>query len=415
MRLLKLVPLLALPVFFLGATCVTHVEQKGPAGPWVGEVTNTGTDPVGYVYTHAQVFDASGQSLGDWGSQACPLTLSPGETGVFELLLPADYRSELAVKPLRAEFDALAQSSSGPAWDGSRGGLAAQLIEKDPARGYALVEITNSSPRTYRALTICAVLRTPDGRPAAVASASPFPSVLRPGEKVRTVMSFDPMLEGFFEFFPSGDSQCCSSEVVLDPSSFRITAKKVVSGPQGRELQVVGELDNASGQDLTGVELEAHLEHDPASSTRVSVGCDGMIGYASKGSAAFSLPLKSGDQPSVVIGGVQGYGGGGEIYRVPVSATSMARRDSDILVSATLSNPTDKWLNLWAVCLDLRGPNGALVGNAQISVEAPPNAFAPYLAPGAEMRISGAVTPLVFATSADAVAYAYVSDEPPSE
>lgn len=415
MRLLRFVPLLALPALFLGATCVTRVEQKGPTGPWVGEVTNTGPDPVGYVYTHAQVFDASNQSLGDWGTQACPLTLFPGETGVFELLLPTDYRSELAIKPLRAEFDALAQSSSGPAWDGSREGLTAQLIEKDSTRGYALVEITNSSPRTYRALTICAVLRTLDGRPAAVASASPFPSVLRPGEKVRTVMLFDPMPGGFFELFPSGDSQCCSSEVVLDPSSFRITAKKVVSGPQGRELQVVGELDNTSGQDLTGVELEAHLESDPAVSTRISVGCDGMIGYGSHGSAAFSLPLDSGDQPSVVIGGIQGYGGGGEIYRVPVSAITMARRGSDVLVSVTFSNPTDKWLNLWAACLDLHGANGILVGNAQINVEAPPNAFAPYLAPGAEMRISGAITPLAFATSAHAVAYAYVSDTPPLE
>ena len=114
--------------------------------------------------------------------------------------------------------------------------------------------------------------------------------------------------------------------------------------PGAIELQVVGEMENVSGQDLTEVALQAYVEGEPAFPVWSSVGCgDGTIGHGAKGSAAFTLPLQPGDKTAVVIAGIEAYEGQ-DVYPVPVSGVSETRQGEDFLVSATLSNPTASWL-----------------------------------------------------------------------
>ena len=88
MRFLRLIPLLALPLLFLGATCVSRVEQRGPAGPWVGEVSNYGPEAVEYASVSAEILDAMGNSITWLEGSTCPPTLRPGQHGTFELLFP---------------------------------------------------------------------------------------------------------------------------------------------------------------------------------------------------------------------------------------------------------------------------------------------------------------------------------------
>jgi hypothetical protein len=404
MRFLRLVPLLGLPLLLLGATCVNRVEQKGPTGPWVGEVTNNGPDPVSYTIVAARVFDANGQEFGDFGVSACPPSLLPGEKGTFELSFSADLTG-LAL-PLRAQFNPLVQAESGFGLGNARDGLTATLLAKDPQGQYIIAEISNSSLRTYSELTVCANLRTPNGRLVEVGSGSPFPNVIHPGEKRTVTIFISSMTDGFFELFPSGNPDCCSGEITLDPALFYVTAQKVVTGPQGRELRVVGELDNTSAQDLLNVELQAYVEGEMAFPAWVSVGCGGAVGYGAKGPAAFSLALPPGAKPSVVIAGIQG-SGNADINPVPVSDVTSTQRGEDTMISATLSNPTNSWLSIGSACFNLRDKHGTLVGTTSTTIGS-------YLAPGATLLVSATVSPLATgAKSAEVISYAEVLDVPP--
>src|SRR4030042_4991353 len=81
--------LLALsPLLLLGATCVTHVEQKGPTGPWIGEVTNTGSDPAIDVRVNGRILDSDGKNWGGiFRAETCPFDLLPGQKGYFTAYL----------------------------------------------------------------------------------------------------------------------------------------------------------------------------------------------------------------------------------------------------------------------------------------------------------------------------------------
>ena len=407
MRLLRLLPLLALPLLLLGATCVTSVEQKGPTGPWIGEVVNTGPEAARDAFVSAEILDATGKSVAWLDASTCPPTLLPGQRGTFELFFPPDFPS-LAL-PLQARVHPLADAQPGP--DPLGGGLSVRLLERYADRRAILVEVRNDSIHTYRGLSLCANLRTPGGELIEVGSAAAFPSVIRPGETRGFPLFFNSLPYGVYEFFPSVSPYCCSNDVVLDPSLFSVSATRVVEGSGGEQLQVVGEVRNASGQDLGGVMLQAYLEGNPLDRVEVEVGCRGTVLYGSTAPVIFTLPLPRGSetrgQPAVVVVGIQG-SGDASLSRVPVSNVSWQRVPGSptVLVAATLTNPSDSWLSVNGACLNLRGADGTLVGTAS-------SEGGGYIGPGETMTVSGEVVEVGKAASAEVVAYGYVTEPPP--
>ncbi|MGA2286677.1 MAG: hypothetical protein ABSG55_10465 [Dehalococcoidia bacterium] len=405
MKLLRLLPLLLLPALFLGDTCVNTVEQKAPGGPWVGEVTNNGPNPMNHLQVQGQILDSNGQVVSYSSVQACPLLLRPGEKGAYEMSFPADPNA-LSL-PLHALLSPQVQGDPTLGWDTSSDGLIARIVEKDAARRYVLAEVTNQSPQTYWNLTICAIGRTSAGAVAAVTSVDLFPNLLRSGDKTRVAIFFSTMPDTV-DLFPSGTQTCCVSDLSFDPALFRVTATKIVNAPQGRELDVVGEMDNQTGQDLSNVRLQAYEQREPAYPVQASVGCgDGTIVRGARGQAAFAIPLQPGDNgTSVVIAGIQA-SPGSNVAVVPVSSPTLTQQGEDFVVSATLSNPTNRWLNIRGVCYNLRDSSGTLVGTLSGGSENP------MMPPGITRAVSAVVSPLGKPDAAEVIAYADVLDQPP--
>jgi hypothetical protein len=401
LRLLLLV-FAALPLF--GAVCVTHVEQKGPAGPWVGEVVNLGDEGVKDVWVEAEVFDANGEWVDTMNALTCPPALSPGERATFELsispILPAD-----VVPPMRAEVRPVAWDSPGAAFSGE--GLSVRLVEESTAGRFVLAEIRNDSPYTYHQVAVCANLRTVAGKLVDIGEGWPFPSTLRPGETRLFPMLFDSMPAGYLEFFAVGNRHCCGASIVLDPSLFRVSATRVTEAAGERELRVVGEVRNLSGQDLGSVTLAAHVDRYPLARAEASVGCGGSVGFGATAPVAFTLSLDPGADPSLVIEGIQGISDWG-LFSVPVS--SVARRNigpGSVEVSGVATNATNTWIELRGICFNLRGKDGALVGTWS-----PAHPWQ-TLAPGESVALSGEVVEVAAAASAEIVAYGSPTSAPP--
>jgi len=78
-----------LPLLLLGATCVTRVEQQGPTGPWIGEVTNFGPGVLQHASIIGTILDAEGKTVGPlMALNTCPAVILPGQKGYF-VSLPA--------------------------------------------------------------------------------------------------------------------------------------------------------------------------------------------------------------------------------------------------------------------------------------------------------------------------------------
>jgi len=405
----RLVLLALSPLLLLGATCVTSVEQRGPEGPWVGEVVNTGPDPVNNVQVEAEILDAAGNQVNWLAASTCPSSLLPGERGTFELFLPT-YAGRQLMLPLRAVVHPIPWSSTGPGLPSE--GLSVRVLEKDTARRYVLAKVRNDSAHTYREVSVCGNLRTPAGGLAEVGSAVPFPPVLRPGETRIFPMFFNSMPPGDFEFFAQANRYCCGAEIVIDPALFRISATRIIDGPDGRQVRVVGEMDNPTGQDLSGVVLQAYVAGSPAARVEAPVGCGSNIGFASTGPATFALSLERGADPSVVIAGIMGFGGWQDFYAIPVSKVSMhgVAGSQSTRVSATLTNPTVDWIGVGGICLNLRDKDGDLVGTNSIGIFS--TSQSGLIEPGGSMVISGEVEGLERAESAEVIAYGQASTEP---
>jgi hypothetical protein len=230
MRILAIVPFGALSILMLAATCIANVEQKGPEGPWVGEIVNAGDEPVNHVYVIPRIYDSTGREIfGAGGSSpgdSCPSTLLPGERGAFEVFFerPRDGQAE-PLPPLRAEFPPGAidfPDAAGPTGDG----LLAELVAEVPDQRLVRVRITNNSNHPYSDLTVCGVLRAQDGRLAEVGRASgPTPAgdlyasdnatIVYPGDAIDLDLFFNTMPEGSVRLFPSGNWRdpplpCCT-------------------------------------------------------------------------------------------------------------------------------------------------------------------------------------------------------------
>lgn len=215
MRRLLIVPLAALSMLLVAATCVANVEQKGPEGPWVGEVVNTGDQTVYGAGAVARIFDATGAGLfGNQGVFSCPSKLLPGERGAFELFINEpdsprppgipgpDY--EWAY-PLRAEFFQIEEPPVGTGQ--ARGdGLLVREIERIPAERRVRVELTNNSSAQYRQFTVCAVLRDANGKLLEVARSDgpPLPFTLFPGDVIALDLLFVSLPPGELRYHALG-------------------------------------------------------------------------------------------------------------------------------------------------------------------------------------------------------------------
>lgn len=223
MKHLRLAALLVLSLALTAATCVRDVEQKGEAGPWVGEVVNAGPQTVYGVAATARIEDADGREfvVGRAAVLTCPSKLLPGEHGAFAMfsdqIETAPFHPPLAnpALPLRAAFDALAYENIGTGQ--ARGdGLLVTLLERDAARSIARVRLTNNGTHSADSLTVCGILRTPDGKVAAVARADApaMPYNLFPGESIDLELRFDTMPDGDIRFHALGlqghpYEECC--------------------------------------------------------------------------------------------------------------------------------------------------------------------------------------------------------------
>jgi hypothetical protein len=389
------------PLLLLGATCVTSVEQRGPAGPWVGEVVNTSPDTAQYVTVWAEILDPTGNSVTSVSVLACPPTLLPGERGTFEILFPIDMPSETQRRmalPLQARVQVI--SDSVPELHFSREGLSVRVLEKDEEHRLVLAEVRNDSPNTYNDVLICANLRTPTGKLAEVGKARLFPSVLQPGEARAVPISFNSLPQGVFEFYPDGGIYD-GGEVILDPSLFHATATRVIDDPGDRRIQVVGEVNNSTGRDLNRVKLQAYIADSPVVRVEAKIGCGGAVALGSTAPVAFTLPLETADHPSVVIAGIEGdeYRG---LLSIPTRDVSKqpVRGSQSVRVAATLVNQTDSWIEIDGICLNLRDRTGKLVGTLSPQQGG-------ILGPGATMTVSGEVADLGGAASAEAIAYGH--------
>lgn len=417
MRVVRFVPIL-LPLIFVSATCVTDIRRHGDTGPWVGEVTNYGSDTIGSVYVSGHIIDATGRELGTWSVNTCPSQLTPGERGTFEIFSPEVYTPEGQPSPAPPfefvpdpgvqGYPVETQYPDDPYNSNTGIGLATRLVSTDAARRFALIELTNDSPFTYQGIVVCGNLRTPSGKLAEVGSTTPFPNTLRPGEKQTFPIFFNAMPEGTFEFFPRGANYCCSNIVTLPSDSFVVTAMKIVD--HGAAMRVVGEIHQQSGQTLSGTALSAHVQGSWADRADAQgVGCNGVTASGQATPGSFTLPLSPGaDNRAVAIEGIAGYYGSTS-YTPPVSDVTAVGgpRSPDGLttkrVSATISNPTPAWISLDGVCLSLRDARGRLVGTASALESVQFNDR--YLAPGAQIRISGDVEELEPSATAEAAAY----------
>ncbi len=248
------------PLLFVGATCVTNVSQHGAAGPWTGELVNSGGQTVSAAAATARMLDAAGREVypGRIGVSACPSKLLPGERAAFELFSDApDYPTPsiplaVAKLPLRAEFDALAGEvvSSGPA----RGdGLLVTLLHRDAKTKIAHVRLTNNhSEGYYQQVTVCGILRAGDGSVLSVGRGDgpPMPHALFPGESVDIDVQFDAMREGNLRFYAVGllaapYADCCP----LGPSTWTSvdTGPFSVLLPPGWQYQPAQGIDSFVG------------------------------------------------------------------------------------------------------------------------------------------------------------------------
>lgn len=199
MKWISVSALLAVALTAAAATCTHGVAQHGDAGPWTGEVTNSGDQAVYAASARAQLYEATGAELypGRLGVLACPSKLLPGETGAFEFFAEhPDYASPFvpiddAKLPLRADFDAVAHSNIGTGQ--ARGdGMLVSEIARDDDPPMVRVRVLNTTDVLIGQFNVCGVARTPDGAVTSVgrADAPALPYHLFPGESLDLEMKF---------------------------------------------------------------------------------------------------------------------------------------------------------------------------------------------------------------------------------
>lgn len=203
----------------VAATCVSNVEQKGPTGPWVGEVVNTGPDAVQDVYVNGRV-----RGYSDIGGGTCPSSLLPGERGAFEVFFDQGFNPP-PVLPLDVYFPPTAFAAYPSTGFVQNEGLLLTIVEENRAEKYARIVVQNGSQHRYADINICGILRGEDGRVAAVGQTEvrvvggleppDDPAWLQPGQSLTLDVYFYEMPLGTLRFHARADRRyspppfCC--------------------------------------------------------------------------------------------------------------------------------------------------------------------------------------------------------------
>lgn len=203
---------LALLVVLPGATCIAGKPRRvGPSGPWIGSVVNTGPLMVNTVGVLARYSDADGKPLAEDAFVACPSTLLPLEHAAFEAFYQSGSTSPAPPSPklpLSAKFAEPINANEGEGV--ARGdGLYVRVVQTIAAQRLVRLEVRNNGSATYFAsdITVCGILRKPDGAVAEIGRADGLnlPATLVPGTAISLDMHFNSMPEDFTsQFFAVG-------------------------------------------------------------------------------------------------------------------------------------------------------------------------------------------------------------------
>lgn len=402
---------MALPALaLLAATCVGETRQRGPTGPWVGEVTNFDNVEARDVTVNAHLFDADGNELAHGIVPTCPYVLLPGEHGTFEYFYDG-FGAPSPKLPLSVRF-AVGYVRYGK--DFKTDGLTVREIRRDVARRFALVELRNNSPMPYYAVEVCANLRSAGGVLMEVGHATPLPSTLQPGDTRTFPIFFNSMPDGVLDVHAGGASGCCPIVKALDPGLFHVTATKLIDDGERRVLRVVGEWHNPTGQALGSAVATAEIAGSPADRIdATNVGCGdesvgGDVGPDGSAAAEFDISVdRSVPRPMTpVITGLQATEKSPmapPTVEVTANASSVTPTTVDgetwLRVTATLRNSTDQWLHVGGECFNVRDGGGRLVGTTS-SIDRP------WIAPHSSTVMSALVQPLAYGVSGDVVALA---------
>lgn len=373
MKLFRVLPLLLLPALSLGATCVTRVDQKGPAGPWVGEVVNTGDTLQPDVHVYGWFQDADGRWVGGLYAETCPFDLLPEQRGYF-FGPAADSQADLVLPFSLAEDESYSCQQHSLTT-----GVHLRIISMSDDHKSALVEARNDSQNTYYDLGACGVSFAPSGEAEDVAKNPELPSrILRPGDRVQFSLNFHSPVTGHVDL--AVKSAFGTYDTVLDSSHFEVTSSKVIQTDSGPQLQVVGEVRNDLPVDLDAARFEAFRQSSPDVRAWGSVGSfgypsdvypgnyakneflgTGFVPANGKAPFVFSLPLGPHDSTSVEFAGL--VASKSSSAAVPVAITDVSGRQFPDFVEfdATVTNPFDNTLQLF-YCIDLRDSGGKLKG-----------------------------------------------------
>lgn len=231
--MLRTMLLLATPLLLIAATCVGPVRQTAPDGPWVGEVSNDGDQPVHGVTVAGDVYyDAGELALAHGAVDACPTVLLPGERGAFSFTRADAAVPRSARPPFDARFGRLAGGTSGYG-DGRGEGLHAVEVARDASGRNVTIDIENNGELALRDVRACAVARNADGSVASVAEgvAKARRDPLMPGKKMTFTFAFSEAFDGRVHVFPAGTTDappppCCPAGATdwrsIDTGPFRV-------------------------------------------------------------------------------------------------------------------------------------------------------------------------------------------------
>lgn len=210
---------MATPLLLIAATCVGPVRQAGPAGPWIGETTNGGEQPVHDVAAPVEFYydDGGGISQGRGSVEVCPSALLPGERGAFEFARDNADMPASAAGPFEARFVPVAAETAGYGTRRSEGLHAAEVARSDGGRTVT-VDLVNNGQLTLRDVQACAVARNAGGDVASVAEGvvTTRRDPLAPGSKMTFTFEFSEPFDGRVHVFPSGTTNapapgCCAA------------------------------------------------------------------------------------------------------------------------------------------------------------------------------------------------------------
>lgn len=402
--------LAVVPLVFLGTTCVSRVEQRGPAGPWVGEVRNVGEERASYVWVSGRLVDADGRAVqsGDLQAVTCPESIPPGGRAWFIMWGPSVEPG--ARLPYRLEGLRTAESLGESGF--TEEDLTVTVLATDLASKRMVVEVTNGSGFTYERPIVCAVALDKTG--ALVSLGQGFTSLygFGSGESRRFTVDFSGPLSSSQEFIAQA-VRALVPVPTIDPELFRITGVRVVQRDGAVQAYVIGELENRGPLYLDSAWLAAHIEEDPWALAGAPLGCGGRIAPGERGVALIPFDLREKVKtPTVVVEGIDAWGAGAPVslavsgfrssrgaageFGVPVAETTFA-----------VTNPTASWVEVSSVCVYAKDAAGTAVGVAEVSPESP------YLGPGETVQLDALVHPLFPFATVELVARGRPTEPPP--